>query len=238
MKITRLTISITLITLAQFAVSQTGTVRFSINPGHNFEVKIDGDTIVTARTLELTTGRHELSIWAPTYDVLDTAVTIKAGVEKSIIFELERSSEWLEWDQDYRESRKRRIPLTTISTSVGVAGIVFGGWKYNQYRQSHLTNLDLVEQYENEVTPNKLIEIKQELDDNLVVTKKRQNGALIGTAVGITGLLGMVYFNKKIDVHELPEWEDKQGIKFHDLSYLYFPDHTGGLHGFSLTMKF
>jgi hypothetical protein len=238
MRLLRSAFTITLILLSYSIIAQTGMVKFSINPGHNYEIKINQDSIVSVREMELPAGRHELQIWAPTYNMIDTAVTVVAGQEQTLLIQLARSSEWLAWDTQYREDRKKRIPLTIVSSTIGVAGIVFGGIKYNQYRQSHLTNLDLVERYENAASPSTIVDIKQDLDDNLLLTKKSQRGAVVGTLAGVVGLVGMIYFNKKIDVHEVPDWEDKQGLRFHDLSYQYFPEQSGGFHGLSLTLKF
>lgn len=228
----------TLVLFGYSSVAQNGKLKFSINPGHNYEIRINQDSIVSVRELELSEGRHDIQIWAPTYNIIDTAVTIVAGQDQTLMIQLSRSSEWLTWDVQYREERKKKMPLTVVSTAIGVAGIVFGGFKYNQYRQSHLTNLDLVERYENAASPSTIVQIKQDLDDNLKLTKKSQWGAVVGTVSGVVGLVGMIYLNKKIDLHDAPGWEDKEGLRFHDLSYQYFPEQIGGFHGLNLTLKF
>lgn len=96
-------------------------LRFSVFPGHNYRIKIDGVLMPPHNQYEVTKGAHKVSIWSPNYTQCDT--TIVVGEEKVIVRKrLKPTQALLEYKAGMEVIKRRSRVMVASSIGIGFFG--------------------------------------------------------------------------------------------------------------------
>lgn len=215
----------------------TGTLRLFIDPGNSFEVVVDRQYRLQKRELELTSGPHHLSFWAPQRLILDTTVNVEAGVARDLVLHLDFAPDFIAYNRQYNAFRKKE------SIQKYVPFIAFLGsatWTLTRYAKLNdaRDQLDADENvYNIGVVPADLTQLKTVTipADNAVYRKARTEFVigcgLSGAAAVLTG-----YFWHKVHKTGPPVYEDKEKVRFDGLTWAPAP-HGGWYAGLALTLR-
>lgn len=105
------------------SAQDSAAVRFLVDPGHSFKVRVNGGAVQQLREMRTVPGEHRFSFWAPGRLVADTSLTLPAGVRRDLILELPVDPEYLVYKEQLRrhKARRRRAWLPALATlGVGV----------------------------------------------------------------------------------------------------------------------
>ena len=91
------------ILLACSSAAQTvGKLRLMVDPGNNFQFVLDHKYRMQQREVELSTGPHHFSIWAPQRMVVDTTLIVLPDQSRDVFIRLPFSSEYGAYEQELR----------------------------------------------------------------------------------------------------------------------------------------
>ena len=89
------------------AQAQTsGKLRLLVDPGDSYEFVVDHQFRMQQREVELTTGPHHFSFWAPKRMVVDTTLVVEEGRTKSVVLYLPYSKDYLVYQRELQQYQR------------------------------------------------------------------------------------------------------------------------------------
>lgn len=213
----------------QPAIAQTtGQLRLVVDPGHDFQVILDGAHRMQERVLDLSEGNHRLQLWAPTRRIVDTTVYVRAGSSRELVVRLPYSAEYLEYQYALGRFRKREW-LSKALPTVATAGAL--GWAtasyvaYSKAGQQLRNDKDL---YNTSSNPGEIAELK---DDRIPAHQDdfRRSKVMLGVSTGVFAVAAAytVWSYHRANKTPLPLFDDKEKVRFDGLVWLPGPDGRG-----------
>ena len=205
----------------------SGKLRMVVDPGDSYEFVVDHQFRMQEREVELTTGPHHFSFWAPQRMVVDTTLLVEEGRTKSVMLYLPYAKEYLvyqrELQQYQRAMRKHRV-IPMVATG-GAA--LFTVLSYSKARKAHNQLEDDRTAYEENRSPTLIGVLKdQTIPDHKDDFKKANTQYLV--AAGVTALFAgaTVYLYHMSGKINKPTYIDKEKLRFDGLSWM--PGPQGG----------
>ena len=110
----KILLALTLLCLSVGAFAQSDSLvkvkpnynlKFSVFPGHNYRIKIDGVLMPSSNRYEVGKGTHYVQIWAPNYKTFDTTIVVED--EKVLIHkELGETQRLIDYKENMAISKK------------------------------------------------------------------------------------------------------------------------------------
>lgn len=219
-----------------FAMGQgKGQVRLFIDPGHNFEYILDKEDRLKDKVVELTTGEHHFTFWAPTRAVVDTVITVEEG-EQAFYLRLPFSISYLAHERRMQRFKKKVFLQRSLPAIVTLGAGIWAGISYGKHRKAHNDLESLYDEYNTEVVPFSITKLKtQDIPEAKDEFDRSKRQFTIATAVFAVSAIGTAYAFIKTKDLEAPIFEDKAKIKFDGMAYL--PGENGGMVHTGLTIE-
>ena len=215
----------------------TGKLRMLIDPGDSYEFIVDHEFRMQQREVELTTGPHHFSFWAPQRIVLDTTLTVQEGRTKSVVLRLPFSKDYLIYQRDlqqYQRSMRIQRVLPMVVTGGAVLFTVLSFVKVKKAKDQLDEDLTT---YEENRSPYRIGILKEQtIPEHKDDFKKAQTRYVV--AGGITVLCAGVtaYLYHRSAHIAAPTFLDSEKLRFDGLSYI--PQDGGGQWVGGLTWNF
>ncbi len=222
------------------ASAQTaGKLRLMIDPGAGFEFVLDHKYRMQQREVELATGPHHFSIWAPQRIVVDTTLFVLPDQTRDVYIRLPFSNEYRAYEDELRAEKKKlwlRVALPTAAT-IGTGILAYS--TFRKYKDAHDQLVADEEAYRTGADPRALEDLKSEVipRHKSEFTDKR---GLFYLSVGIFGAVaaGSAYMIIRNGKRPVPKFFDREKVKFDGLVWLP-SDRNGGvwLAGLHLNLR-
>lgn len=114
---------------AQTDKTRNYNLKFSVFPGHNYRIKIDGELKPATNLFEVANGEHHIQIWAPNYQVFDTTINVVSGrylVQKV----LEEAPALVQYQEKKAEHKKKK--RVQLASSLGIVASGIGAYVSHQ----------------------------------------------------------------------------------------------------------
>lgn len=214
---------------------EVGVIRLLVEPGHDFKVRVDGGLLVERRELELTSGSHHISVWAPGHLMKDTTLMVVKEVRQDVVLRLMVDPMRTRYEQDLMVHKRRSrlamiVPIATIAMAVQTGSALFN---YNKevaaYNDLKGTYSDLT--ITTEIDRLRSVTIPESED---AMDKYRQR--LTVGAVSTTVLAGLSTF---VLVRHLrrpaPVLDERERLRFEGVAYA--PDPVLGTWSFHFQFR-
>ncbi|HMQ74946.1 MAG TPA: hypothetical protein PKE21_00680 [Flavobacteriales bacterium] len=211
------------------AIAQTtGQLRLVVDPGHDFQVILDGAHRMQERVLDLPEGNHRLQLWAPTRRIVDTTVYVRAGSSRELVVRLPYSAEFIEYQYALGRFRKREW-LSKALPSVATAGAL--GWataSYVAYSKAGQQLRNDKNLYNTSADPGEIAELK---NDRIPAHQDdfRRSKVMLGVSTGVFAVAAAytIWSYRRADRTPLPLFDDREKVRFDGLVWLPGPDGRG-----------
>ncbi len=212
-----------------------GKLRLMVDPGNNFQFVLDHKYRLQQREVELATGAHHFSFWAPERVVLDTTLTVTENAMREVLIRLPFSSEYRAYQEELRGLKKRMWLEVALPSAVTLASGILTYSTYRQYKESHDQLAADEAAYRSGADPSQLAGLKEEVIPRHKDEFKDKRGiffvsAGLFAAVAAGSAWMIVRYNKRSD----PKFFDREKVKFDGLVWLPERDGQGlllaGLH--------
>ena len=216
------------ILLAFSSAAQTvGKLRLMVDPGNNFQFVLDHKYRMQQREVELATGQHHFSFWAPERVVVDTTLTVLENGMREVFVRLPFSPEYRAYQEELRVLKKRmwlEVALPSVVT-VGAGILTFSAFKRYQDAHDQLTTDE--EAYRTGADPVQLKGLKEDVIPRHKDEFRDTRGIFFVTAGLFTAVAAgsawmIVRYNKRSN----PKFFDREKVKFDGLVWL--PSHNSG----------
>lgn len=102
---------------------KTGVLKFIINPGHEYKVKMDNDSIWAKNYVSALQGAHEVTIWSPGYFPVDTVLSVSANDTSVVLIYLKKKPEY----SSYLHERAAMVASVNRKQAPVVIATINGG---------------------------------------------------------------------------------------------------------------
>lgn len=215
----------------------SGKLRMLIDPGDSYEFIVDHEFRMQQREVELTTGPHHFSFWAPQRIIVDTTLTVENGRTKNVVLRLPFSKDYLIYQRDlqhYQRTMKLNRALPMVVTG-GAA--LFTALSYFKVKKAHDQLDEDRDAYANGGSSYRIGVLKdQTIPGHKDDFKKAQTqyvvaGGLTLLCAGVTAFL----YHRSGRIAR-PGFQDKEKLRFDGLSWI--PQEGGGQWMAGLTLNF
>lgn len=206
----------------------TGTLRMLIDPGNDFSFIVDKKHRMQQREITLTEGLHDLTIWAPTRRIVDTAVFVIANRTSDLVVRLPFSEEYVAYRTELGryQTKKRWVKSAPIFALAG--GLIWTGIAVGKYSKAK----DVLEadqkEYDINVDPTAINSLKDETipqhNDDL---KQARTNLYAASAFTALSAAATYYVSRRTAKWSRPMFDDKEKVRFDGLAWL--PGNQGGL---------
>ena len=212
-----------------------GKLRLMIDPGAGFQFVLDHKYRMQQREIELGSGAHHFSIWAPQRMVVDTTLIVLPDQTRDVVIRLPFSPEFRDYEEAMRDEKKKMLYRVAIPSVLTLGAGILTYSTFRQYKQAHDRLLDDEEAYRTGADPRVLADLRSEVIPRHKSEFSEKRG-LFFVSVGIfaaaaAGTTWMAIRNAK---RPLPKFFDREKVKFDGLVWLPSQDHGGmwlaGLH--------
>lgn len=198
----------------------TGTIRFVIDPGNDFEVVVDKRYRLQQRELKLGEGLHHFSVWAPERMVVDTSVFVVADRSSELVMRLPYSPEYVAYRNAhvwYQNARKLRV----VSPVMFAAGALWAGFSYAAYTKAQ-DQLEMDrEAYQTGTDPGRIANLKGVvIPEHKADLKRARTSLILGSAFAAVGAGVSWYVRSRTKGLSAPIFEDKERIRFEGLTWI------------------
>lgn len=210
------------------AQAQTsGKLRMLVEPGDSYEFVLDHRFRMQQREVELTTGPHHFSFWAPKRMVVDTTLMVEEGQTKSVVLYLPYSKDYLVYQrelQKYQRTMKKYRVIPMVATG-GAA--LFTVISYGKAKKAHNQLEDDRTAYDEAKSPNRIDVLKDGTIPEHKDDFKKANSQYLVSA-GVTALFAgaTVYLYHVSGKINKPAYIDNEKLRFDGLSWM--PGPQGG----------
>lgn len=206
----------------------TGQLRLVVDPGHDFQVILDGAHRMQERVLDLPEGNHRLQLWAPTRRIVDTTVYVRAGSSRELTVRLPYSPEYLAHQQEVKRFRERLWLNKALPTVATVGAAAWTTVSYLNYRKAGRQLQDDKDLYNTSADPGAIAELK---DERLPAHQDdfRRSKVMLGVSTGVFAVAAAytIWSYRRADRTPLPVFDDKEKVRFDGLVWLPGPDGRG-----------
>ncbi|HEX2615965.1 MAG TPA: hypothetical protein VHL57_00405 [Flavobacteriales bacterium] len=215
----------------------TGTLRLLIDPGNDFQFVVDRKFRMQQRTVELVSGPHAFSFWAPQRRIVDTTITVEPGVTRDFVLHLPYSAEFTAYNKQLNAFRKQQSMKKYVPLGVTVGAAVWALTSYQKMKDAEDALAADEEAYRLTVVPALITVLKEQTipahNDNLVKART-QFGITCGLTVVGAGLTWWLWH--RANVKRPPPFDDKEKVRFDGLAF--GPAPRGGWYGgLTLTLR-
>lgn len=217
------------------SAQSTGTLRMLVDPGNDFSFIVDKKHRMQQREITLTEGLHDLTIWAPTRKMMDTAVFVIANRTSDLVVRLPYSQEYVTYRAElgrYQTKKRwsRSAPLFALAGGFIWTGIAIG--KYGKAKDELEADR---KDYDINVDPTAINTLKNgtipEHNDDL---KQARTNLYAASAFTALSTAATYYIARRTAKWDRPVFEDKEKVRFDGLAWL--PDDRGGVFMAGLTI--
>ena len=218
------------------SAQQTGILRFVIDPGHDFEFIVDKAHRLQQREITLSEGLHHFSIWAPTRSIVDTSVFVVAGHTSDLVMTLPLSTEYVAYRKELSKYQVRKrwtiaAPIFALAGSLTWTGIAYG--KYAKARD--VLDADR-ENYAINVDPAAISAMKSStIPLHNKELKQARTKLFAACGLSVASVVATYLLKKRTSKWEVPQFEDKQKVKFDGLAWV--PDPHGNVFMAGITIN-
>ena len=225
-----------LLMLCPSVIAQTvGKLRLMIDPGAGFEFVLDHKYRMQQREVELSTGPHHFSIWAPQRIVVDTTLIVLPDQTRDVLIRLPFSGEYRAYEQELRDEKKKMWLSVALPTAVTIGTGIVAYSTFKRYKDAHDQLLSDEEAYRSGADPRALEDLKSDVipRHKSEFTDKRD---LFYATTGIFGAVaaGSAYMIIRNAKRPAPRFHDREKVKFDGLVWLPSGSNGGvwlaGLH--------
>ncbi len=217
-------------------VAQTvGKLRLMVDPGNNFEFVLDHKYRMQQREVELSSGPHHFSFWAPERVVLDTTLNVVEGQQREVFVRLPYSEEYRAYQEELRVLKKRMWLEVALPSVLTVGAGILTLSTYKGYKDAHNQLEADQEAYRTGADPDRLADLKGESIPRHKDEFKDKRGVFylsagVFTAVAAGSAWMILRYNKRAD----PRFIDREKVEFDGLVWVPGTNGTGlwlaGLH--------
>ena len=214
--------------LPLFSTAQTvGKLRLMIDPGAGFEFVLDHKYRMQQREVELATGPHHFTFWAPQRMMVDTTLIVLENQTRDVLIRLPFSNEYRAYEEELRREKNRMWLHVALPSAVTLGmGIVTYG-TFRQYRDAHEQLSIDEEAYRLGADPAQLADLKSEViprHKNEFTDKRGVFYASVGVFAAVAA--GSAYMIIRQAKRPAPRFHDSEKVKFDGLVWL--PGHDEG----------
>jgi len=207
-----------------------GKVRFQVDPGHDYQLRIDGGKMMQVRELDLSPGLHRVSVWAPGRMVKDTSLTVVQDRMIDFRVSLAYNPEYVNYlrekgKYDRRMKRARGIPLLATAATGALAYVSYRGHvrAYNRLDS-------LVSEYGRAMEPTRVTWLKQEaIPEAKADLKTSRRNVAVTTALSLACVGGTILMFKRSAKWDRPTFDDGQRVIFESLAWVPQPGAPASL---------
>jgi hypothetical protein len=218
-RIRSITCLLVLSMLCPSLLAQTvGKLRLMIDPGAGFEFVLDHKYRMQQREVELGTGPHHFTFWAPERSMVDTTLIVLENQTREALVRLPFSPEYRAYQEELRQEKKKlwlEVALPTAAT-LGAGILTYSTFK--QYRDAHDQLSEDEDAYRLGADPRQLADLKSEVipRHKSEFTDKR---GLFFASVGILTAVaaGSAYMIIRHAKKPAPQFHDREKVKFDGL---------------------
>ena len=224
------------ILLACSSAAQTvGKLRLMVDPGNNFQFVLDHKYRMQQREVELATGQHHFSFWAPERVVVDTTLTVLENGTREVFVRLPYSAEYRAYQEELRVLKKRMWLEVALPSAVTLGAGILAYSTFKQYKNAHDQLSADEEAYRSGADPVQLAYLKGDIIPNHKSEFRDKRGIFFATAGLFTAVAAgsawmIVRYNKRSD----PKFFDREKVKFDGLVWVPTGNNGGmwlaGLH--------
>lgn len=205
-----------------------GKLRLMVDPGNNFQFVLDHKYRMQQREVELVTGPHHFSFWAPERKIVDTTLYVAENQTKEVLLRLPFSEEYRRYEEELRDLKKRMWLEVALPSAVTLGAGILTYSTYKQYQKAHDQLLADEEAYRSGADPEALASLKSDViprHKEEFADKRGVFYASLGlfTAVAAGSAWMIIRYNKRPD----PKFFDHEKVKFDGLVWLPGTDGEG-----------
>lgn len=212
-----------------------GRLRFMVDPPTGYEFVLDHKYRMAQQEVELSTGPHHFSFWAPQRMVTDTTLIVMENSIRDVRLRLPFSNDFRFHEQAVRSDRKKvwtRVVLPSVLTA-GAVGATVG--TFLGYQRAHHRLRDDREAYINGSDPGALASLKSDVIPRHKDEFRAKRGLFLASA-GVCAVVaaGTTWLIVRHARRERPTFFDREKVKFDGLVWMPTGRGTGvwmaGLH--------
>ena len=215
----------------------SGKLRMVVDPGDSYEFIVDHQFRMQQREVELTSGPHHFSFWAPERMVVDTTLVVEEGRTKSVVLHLPYSKDFLVYQRDLQQHQRTMRKYRVLPVVVTGGAALFTVLSYSKAKKAHDQLDDDRAAYDENRSPNRISALKSGTIPEHKDDFKKANTQFLAAA-GVTALFAGVtaYLYHKSGKLPVPQYIDKEKLRFDGLSWT--PDEHGGTWVGGITWNF
>lgn len=222
--------------MATCASAQTaGKLRLMVDPGAGFEFVLDHKYRMQQREVELATGPHHFSIWAPQRMVVDTTLFVLPDQTRDVYIRLPFSNEYRAYEDELRAEKKKlwlRVALPTAAT-IGTGLLAYS--TFRKYKDAHDQLVADEEAYRTGADPRALADLKSDVIPRHKSEFTDKRGLFyVSTGIFAAVAAGSAYMIIRNGKRPVPKFFDREKVKFDGLVWLPGMDDGGmwltGIH--------
>ena len=214
-----------------------GKLRLLVDPGHNYQFKVDGGLAQQVREIELLQGQHQFRFWAPGRLVIDTTLLVVPDRLTNATVRLPIDPVYTAYRMELRSYKRKRRAVRMLPIAITTVACVWTGNAWHRHNQAYHQLQDDRDSYATSVDPAYLVELKNETIPQDQEELKSTRSTLV-LATGVTALCaaGTIFSFVKSSKWERPVYKDGQKVIFDGLAFS--PALNGDGWMFNLALKF
>lgn len=221
--------------ITSLSAQTVGKLRLMIDPGAGFEFVLDHKYRMQQREVELSTGPHHFTVWAPERSIVDTTFIVLENQTRDVVVRLPFSPEFRAYEEELRQEKKKMWLNVALPSAVTLGAGILTYSTFKQYKNAHDQLVADEDAYRTGADPRSLEELKSEVipRHKNEFTDKR---GLFFVSVGIFGAVaaGSTYLMTRYSKRPIPKFFDREKVKFDGLVWLPSGDDGGmwltGIH--------
>lgn len=216
--------------MAEGVMGQTvGKLRLMIDPGNNFQFVLDKKYRMQQRELELGTGPHHFSIWAPQRIVVDTTLIVLPDQTRDVVIRLPFSPEFRDYEEALRAEKKKMLIRVAIPSVLTLGAGILTYSTFRQYKKAHDRLQEDEDAYRTGADPRTLEDLKSEVIPRHKSEFSNKRGLFyVSAGLFAAAAAGTTYMAIRNAKRPMPKFFDREKVKFDGLVWLP-SDERGGM---------
>ena len=205
-----------------------GKLRLMIDPGAGFEFVLDHKYRMQQREVELSTGPHHFTIWAPERTMVDTTFIVLENQTRDVMVRLPFSPEYRAYEEDLRQEKKKMWLNVAVPAAATLGAGILTYSTFKRYRNAYDQLAADEDAYRTGADPRSLEQLKSEVIPRHKDEFTDRRG-LFFVSVGILGAVaaGSTYMIMRYTKRPVPKFFDREKVKFDGLVWLPSGDDGG-----------
>lgn len=209
------------------SAQQAGKLRLLVDPGSGFSFVVDHKFRMQQREVELSTGAHHFTFWAPQRSMVDTSFIVEPDRTKDVIVRLPFSAEYRAYERAMDEHRAYMRANRLWPMAITLGSLVYTGVKLGPYRKAYDALQQDKSDYEHAVIPQTITSIKRDrLPQHKEEFEKAQRGFRIAAGISILAAGTTAYLYARSAKRRAPVFIDQEKVRFDGLAWV--PGPQGG----------